>query len=271
MRFCRSILPLPVALLVLSPAMAQKEAGALPEAPTAVEVAELSPELRLQQQVALKAVWLERLIRAREERNRVTRENLSRCALLAQKEGAPASFVKMLRTQASGALSYRERHQLDMAQQDLLAAYGVDAREMRFFVEGAELSNEQLRDVAAWLPLASLFNLPATAEEAASADLGQSYASLLAGLRELAAVWEGVTDTASADAAADALLPVLERHLTALRPLLVVSDAQRDAAIAPYAAEAAMVNEVCNRARARMLEHAWFGSLRLQVLDYLFH
>ncbi len=258
------------ALWLLSPAFGQQQALPL-VLPGAAEVAQLPAETRLREQVALKKLWLERLIRAREERNRVTRENLAQSLLLAQKLEAPAPMVEILRRLVSGSLPYRDRHALETARQELFTAYGVDAREMRFFVEGSGLSAEQLRDVVAWLPLPALFNLaPAAAQEPAP-DLGQCYRQLLSALRELAAVWQGVSDSESARAAADALLPVLERHLSALYPLLSATDAQRDAATAPHEAEAVEVNRACNRARVHMLENDWFGSYHLRALDYFFH
>ncbi len=261
------------AWLACSPAVAQEGAGPSAQPEPEPEGAALPVELRAQQQLALKTVWLERLIRAREERHRVTRENLSHCTVLALRLGAPAEFVNMLRRQAAGNLPARERHALESALQDLLAAYGVDARELRFFVEGSHLSAAQLRDVAGWLPLEGMFNIVDPAAEAPSSeeDVAAHYCELLAALRDVAVAWRGVVDLASANAAADALRPVLLRHQVALRPLLLAPPDMRAAAIAPYAADAAPVNEACNRERDRLQEHAWYGSHRLQLLDDLLH
>ncbi len=261
-----------MALLGTEPYAELWEAG-VPLPPAPAEVAALSFPTRLQEQSALKAVWLERLIRAREERNRVSRENLSHCMMAAQRLGAPAAFVEMLRRQAAGALPNRERYLLERAQQELLSAYGVDARELRFFVEGCGLSATQLREVALWLPLPALFNvLPPAGEELSSRSLAMNYVEMMAARRDLAAVWRSATDAASAAAAAEASLPLLLRCLSALRVLQSVPDeAQLSGAVAPYAGIAAVVDEAYTRERDRLRRNAWFGSPRLQVLDYLLH
>ncbi len=251
---------------------AEIRAAGFPLPPTRAEVERLPAVRRLQEQSALKAVWLERLIRAREERNRVSRDNLSHCALMAARQGAPAVFVELLRRQAEGALSFRERHLLESAQLSLLSAYAVDARELRFFVEGTSLAPEALREVAAWLPLAGLFNIPASAEDmpVSSRALGSDYIEVLAVYHDLAAAWKEVVDRETADAAAGALLPALARYGTAMRSLLLASPELRSAATAPYAPYAGPVEAAYTRERSRMLEQNWFGSARLQALDYLF-
>ncbi len=252
---------------------AEIQAAGLPMPPSPAEVAELPASTRMQEQAALKSVWMERLIRAREERNRVSRESLSRSVVLARKAGAPAAFVDLLRRQSAGMLPAQERYLLDSAQQTLLASYGVDAREMRFFVEASELSPEQLRDVAAWLPLPALFNAPAEGGQppASPRELGANFVEYLAVRRDLGAVWQGVRDRESADAAADALLSALVRHVSAMRPLMAVPEEQRATALAPYAKFASVVNAASVRERARLQEHGWYGSHRLQALDYLLH
>ncbi len=244
----------------------------MPLPPSPAEVVALPPLRRLQEQSALKAVWLERLTGALAERNRVSRENLSRSLRLAEKLGAPAAFVELLRRQAAGGLTSRERYVLDSAQQALLAAYGVSELDLRFYVEGCGLAPEALREVSAWLPLPALFNVPAsTADSPVSArELGADYVELLAVRRDLAAVWRGVSDRASADAAAEVLLPALARYHSALRSLLTVPEPRLSSAIAPYARYAAPVNAAFARERARLLEQGWFDSPRLQALDYLF-
>ncbi len=261
-----------LALMLLSaPADAQGGDGGLPRPPTPAEVAEVPAETRLRQQSALKAVWLERLIRARGERHRVSRENAAAAVLQAQSLGAPAAFVAMLRRQAVGNLSPRERHVLDSSQLALLSAYGVDAREMRFFVEGSTLSVEQLRDVVAWLPLEALFNA-FPAEEAITAEAAsRAYGEFLAVRRELAAALQPVSDLASADAAAASLLPALQRYHAALRVLLQTPPAVRAAALAPHAREEAAVNAAADSALSRLRENGWFGSYRLETLVELLH
>ncbi len=252
---------------------AELQAAGLPLPPSPAEVAALDAPTRMREQAALKAVWLERLIRAREERHRISRENLSHSALQAKQLGAPAVFVDLLRRQAAGGLPARQRHLLETAQQSVLSAYEVDDRELRYFVESCGLTAEQLRDVVAWLPLPTLFEAPIPAENAPVSphDIGKNYVEFLAARRDIAAIWRGVTDLASADAAADALLPVLARHLSASRPLMAVPEAQRTAILAPYARFASPVMSACARERERLQEKSWYGSHRLQAVDYLLH
>ncbi len=260
-----------LALWGLSP-YADFEAAGLPLPPSPAEVAALSAPRRMQVQAVLKSIWLERLIRAREERNRVTRENLAACARMAAQLGAPEVFTDSFRRLSAGDLPARERYLLGDSQQRVLEAYGVDARELRYFVEASGLSPEQLREVVAWLPLPGLFDVAPGAQVLSPREVGEHYVALLAVRRDLAAVWKGVHDRESADAAAEALLPVLLRHLSAMRPLMAVPmEARAPELLAPYMRFAAPVNAACARERARLQEVGFYGSARLQALDYLLH
>ncbi len=272
----RSFLPvraLGLALLVLAPATAQEAAAVQPPALATEVLPAPSAELRRQHQLALKTVWLERLIRAREERHRITRENMSQSLLLAQKMGAPAAFVDSFRRLVAGNASPSERHELELAQQDMLAACGVDARELRFFVEGCGLTPAQLREVAAWLPLHALFNRTQALESppASAEEVQLCLQDWLSSLRELTRILPTVVDTATADAAAEVLLPPLERFHSAMLALLAVPEDLRVAALAPHAAELAELSAADTRERTRLQEAAFFDSPRLLVLDYLFH
>ncbi len=248
------------------------QAEGLPLPPTPAEVAALPVSQRLHEQLALKKVWLQRLIRAREERNRVSRENMAQSALLAHKLGTPAAFADMLSLQASGKLSPRARHLVDDALQSTLAAYGVDARELRYFVEACDLSPEQLRDVVAWLPLPTLFNsMPAVGSSVTSARLSSDFAAELAARQEVTVAFRSIHDRASADAAAAALLPALACHMSALPTLLAASNAQRVTVLAPYARYASPVESEWMHERERVQGHVFYGSHRLQALDYFLH
>ncbi len=259
-----------VALLLSFPAMGQGEAAAVPHPPSAEVLAQLEPARLEKEQVALKEVWLSRLICAREERNRITRENVADSALLALKLGAPEGFAASLRRVAVGNLSPRERYEQENCQQAFLDAYGVDAREMRFFVEACGLTPAELREVVAWLPLASLFNLPSVpAEELSVERLRSDFVATLAAHRDAAQLLRPVVDRASADAAAEALLPVLLRAQAALPSLVCASEELRRPALAPLSGVATLVEDAFARECERVKQAQWYGSARLQALDYL--
>ncbi len=246
-------------------------AAGMPLPPSPAEVAAMPAVRRLQEQVALKKVWLERLIRAQEERNRVTPENHARAALMARRHGAPAEFVEAMERQAAGAMPPRLRYVTEASVQEMLASYGVDELAIRLFVEGAALPPAQLREVAARLPLPALFNLPDPGLDSLSPQtLSQRYVEFLALRRDVAAAWRGVVDYATAEAAAETLLPLLARYMAVMEVMLAASEEARATALAPYARYAFPVNEACAREGARLREKKWFGSARLQALDYWF-
>ncbi len=241
--------------------------------PSAAEVASLPVLQRRQEQEALKAAWLERLIRAREQRNRITPENLAAASLKAQRLGAPAPFVDSLRRQSEQGLSPTERHLQERFQQEMMNAYRVDAREMRFFVEGCGLNPAQLREVADWLPLPALFNSVglSAGERVSAARLGADYVAYLAVCRDVAPILRSVNDRASADAAADAMLPLLLQFLTTRDSLLGAPEAFRRSVLAPYARFAAPVEEARRREQLRVMQQSWYGSSRLQAVNCLLH
>ncbi len=274
MRLSLPVCAAAVALLACCPVVAGQTAESwFPVAPTLAEVEKLPAETRLRQQTALKSVWLERLIRARDEQHRVTRENVAASVLQAQQQGAPAAFVSMLRRLAAGNLPARQRHVLETAVQDLLGAYAVDAREMRFFVEGVPLTSEQLRDAVAWLPLEDLFNMPPSAEKAPASveEAAGYYAEMVAARRALYVALRGVNDRASADAAAEALLPALRRYTAAVSLLMLTPEKHLRSVVGPRGLATVLQVEDGSRERSRLMEHEWYGSHRLQVIDILIH
>ncbi len=262
-----------LALWGVSP-YAELQDAQLPLPPSPADVAALSARQRLQEETAIKTVWMERLIRAREQRNRITPENIARVAGLAQAMGAPDAFTEALRRQVAGDVSAVERHLLELALQWVLESYGVNAREMRFFVEGCGLTPAQLREVVAWLPLAALFRLPAAKGQgraALASSQGAEYVASLVALRDSTQVLRSVSDRETADAAAEALLPILLCSLSARESLMAAPPHEREELEAPYAPFARPVNEAAARERSRLEKQRWFGSPRLQALDYLLH
>ncbi len=252
---------------------AEIAAAGLPLPPTPAEVAALPPAVRLRHQAALKAALLHRATRALGERHRITRENRLATAALACTLGAPAAFVQLLDARQS-ADSARTRQLAELAEDELCTAYGVDSREIRFFVEGSCLSAAELHELRSWLPLPALFNLlPAegSGKGLSAARLRADYVEELSLRRELAALAAPIRDRATADAAAEAMLPLLLRHTTTRPSLMAAPPALAEAVIAPLSPYAAPVGRLWERERTRLIDNDFFGSPKLRALDYLLH
>ncbi len=264
---------LPAALLALwgVEPYAEIQAAGLPLPPSPAEVAALPAAERLRHQAALKQVLLRRMARALGEHSRVTRENHAEAAALAKKLGAPGVFEALLRSQTAG-LPLRDRYLAEQAESCLLAAYGVDARELRFFVEGCGLSAQQLKELASWLPLPTLFNLlpPQQVGLVSTAQRHQDYLAEVWVRRDLAAIAKEIHDRKSADTAADAMLPALLRHVSAL-PGLLSGPPPPASVLTLYGLHARAAYEQWVLERTRLVEQKFFGSPRLQALDYLLH
>lgn len=243
--------------------------------PTAAEVRRLPVLERARRQRALKLVLLERALRARAERHRVSEANLAACAELAAREGAPRKAVEWLREMAEGNVSPRRRYVLNGALASLVELYAVDELAVRYFVEACGLGGEELRELLPWLPLESLFQLtPTDALSPANRMSDQRLTREM--LAELEEGLRRVHDRESADAAAEALRPLLLLQETVMRSRLAEQEGQgRGREGAAFAGQ-----DLCrpwersmrlhlSGERQRLREVRFFGSSRLQALDYL--
>ncbi len=238
--------------------------------PTAAEVRRLPVLERVRRQRALKLVLLERALRARAERHRVSEANLAACAGLAAREGAPRETVAWLQELAEGDVSPRRRYVLNGALASLAELYAVDELSIRYFVEACGLEVGELRKLLPWLPLESLFQLTPTEVLPPAYRMSDGRLSREM-LTELEKGLRGVHDRESADAAAAALRPLLLLQETVMRSRLGEQEGQGTAPAGqdlgrPW--ERSM-RQSLNGERQRLREARFFGSSRLQVLDYL--
>ena len=258
--------------------------------PTAAEVRRLPVRERVRRQRALKLVLLERALRARAERHRVSEENLAACAELAAREGAPRESVAWLQEMAKGNLSPRRRYVLNGALASLAELYAVDELSIRYFVEACGLGVGELRELLPWLPLESLFcltpteTLPPAHRMSDQRLVREMMAELKKGLR-------GVHDRESADAASEVLRPLLLLQETVMRSRLAEQKGQAEMegqgglgglgglgraqeGAAPggqdlYRPWESLMRQNLREERQRLREARFFGSSRLQALDYL--
>lgn len=248
----------------------QQEQGepALPALPTRAEVLALPAEAQIAARESVKMVMLHRTLRRKDDAARLTAANAAACLELAKKLHAPEPLTRMLELEASGRLSGRELHDYRTAFNRLVAAYGVDAVQMRLYAESQNYPTPDILKVLESMPLQGAFNLvpqvtmdDATVE-AQMTTLGRVYA-------RVAEVYAGVQSRAQADAAAEALFPLLAEYDTTspLRLLLMrTKDPLRLPAFARvvHPAIAPLVEQ-----RRRLLETDYYGSHRLSTLDFL--
>ncbi len=237
----------------------------LPLPPSAAELAALPGRLFGRQQLAMKRVLLARGLRARAERNRITRENWQACADLAHELGAPDAFVRLLALRAADSLPRRQSYLVEAALARCIELYRVDELELRYFIESRALPPDMAE--AEWFPLPLLFNTEPPAGVSAEA-VGAHDLALLSALGGLARLYASVQDAASADAAAAAMPPLLARFRSASRALGYAPDALRLHARARYAALAGRVEGAWLAQRRRVAEAGFFGSARLRALDF---
>lgn len=217
---------------------------------------------------AVKRVMAARMIRLKEERRRLTPENSAACAELAERLNAPAELVQLLRREAAAPLSGRALHDHNAALTRVVQESGVDALQIRLFVEGLECSAAEQRALIEWLPLKAVFNL-IDFREPDTDELDAGVQRLAAMYDKLTLRYAAVTNRAQADAAAQELLGLLEEaDALSLVVLLVQEDrsarlrVQADRYIAPARSRLSVQ-------RRRLRESAYFGSSRLAALDYL--
>ncbi len=235
----------------------------LPPAPAAVRAL---PGLQFaREQLAMKKVWLARALRAKAERNRISRENWQACAKEAQAMGAPEGFVQLLNLRAADTLPRPQRYMADAALSHWLELYRVDEREIRYFTESRALP----RGVpdADWFPLPLLFN---TEEQAgvSLADVAAHDISMLSALGEMTLLYQSVHDRESADAAAAALPQALARFRSAGRALNYAPEERRQRVRARYARLAEQVERAWAEQRKRVMEAEYWGAERLRALDF---
>ena len=240
----------------------------LPPVPTAEELLALPAEELLAARESVKKVMLHRALRQKDDAARITLENVAECLALARRLHAPEPFIRMLELEAADSFSGRALHEYRDAFNRLVAAYGVDAVQMRLYTENQSYSTAEMRRVLESIPLRGAFNLvprvhlDVDAVEAQLTMLGRVYACM-------AEVYAGVNSREEAEAAADALLPLLEDYdsTATVRMILMASgEPEQNPLFARLALPAA---KRCMEQRRRLMETDYYGSRRLSTLDFL--
>lgn len=257
------------AALGQEPYISMAEAG-LPLPPTMEQINALPATELARLQGAVKETLLLRWALIRQANNRTNKEVETASAGLARSAEAPEILAEIYQHFADGNLSRVQDHLWNDLLGVVLQAYRIDELAVRLLVTEADLTPEDVLELAPFLPLADAFNLlplrPPTAAEML-ADLRvmrRDYAAL-------AALYAGVQDKESAENAAAAARPVVQRLLTTNRTLYRLKDPQTQ--LTPELSEALKAANVSyaalNAQRTRLQESHFASSPRLRALDIL--
>lgn len=267
------MLPLTAELCVAvgqEPYISIEEAG-LPLPPTPEQIRALPFREFRHQQNAMKETLLMRWALIREARYRADGKVDAQSAGHARMTEAPALLAEIYQSCADGNLTRAQEHEIASVLELLLHGYRTDELAVRLLVHEAELTPDDVRALATFLPLDDAFNLlplrPPT------------HAEMLSDLRcmrreyaRLAEIYAAVQDKESADAAAVAALPVVRCLLTTARTAYCLRLPEHN--LSP--AQATVLKDA-NAAYARLMEQrtrlqqqgVMAESVRLRALDIL--
>ena len=252
-------------MLMLAPAA---EEAWLPQIPTQETISQLPEKERVDGATAIKRVMLRRTIRLREEHRRQTRENAAECAVLAKLIGAPQIFVQLMEIEAAEQLGGRDLYDYQQALNKLLSAYGIDALQMRLFVEDLHFTTEELRHVADELPMEDVFNL-VPPQELSAKDLEAQLQILDTFYTEQEKLYSEVTNREQADAVVAALIPLMH-SFNATAPLrLHLAKYKNAQTMMLYERIVLPVWRKLSAHRMRLIEANYYGSSRLAAFDTL--
>ena len=238
--------------------------------PTREDVLALPIEQQLAAREAVKKVMLHRVLRQKDDAARLTTDNAKEClALAGQLPTMPEPLIRMLEREASGQLSGRELHEYRDAFAKLVAAYGVDMMLMRLYSENQAYTTAEMRRVFEWLPLQHVFNLVPT-QKPDSAAIQAQFMTLQKIFTRMTEVYAGVNNREQADAAAEALIPLLE-DFDATSPvrLMLAKEGQSPRLMRPFEYYVQPVAAAYVAQRRRLIETEYYGSRRLSTLDFL--
>lgn len=257
------------AALGQEPFVSLEEAG-LPLPPTMEQMRAMPAMVFAQQQAAVKETLLLRWALIRQAGHRATADVETASAGIARETEAPEILATIFQRFADGNLSRPQEHAWNNLLELVLHAYRTDELAVRLLVTEADVSPEDAVALAAFLPLADAFNMvplrpPTAAEMTADFRLMQrDYA-------ELATIYARVQDKESAEQAALAARPVVQRLLTTARTLFVLKDPQTQ--LTPEQADAMKAANVSyaalNAQRTRLQETHFASCVRLRALDIL--
>lgn len=241
----------------------------LPLPPTADEVNALPAEERVRQACAIKRVHLLQQLQLIADRYTMTDGNRMASVSMAIKLNAPAVYIQMLQAEAGNVLSTRQYRVLRDSYERLYELYGVDVVGIRFFAESELASLEELADMSATLPLASLFNLvkveSLTAEQLAL-DL-QEVSQVFTGLTTL---YSGISDAEQAAAVIPQVQELVQRFAKVYPGLALAPDSIRNQLAPAYTLKIKPLLPALISQRQRLREENFYGVSRLKVLDYFF-
>ncbi|MCQ2364833.1 MAG: hypothetical protein MJ051_04705 [Akkermansia sp.] len=257
------------ALLWQEPYATLAEQGA-PLPPTEEEVAALPALEFARTQAAIKETLLLRWVLIRAAGHRSNADVEAQSAGLARTAEAPEMLVDLLQRFAETPLSRREAYAWNESLNTLLLAWRVDQLGVRLLAESVDIPPEQVPELAAFLPLSDAFNtlpLQAPTEGEVLADLVE----LKRCYAELSVAYAAAQDAESAEAAAYAARPTVQRILTTARTLMWLKQTQSQ--LSPlclaYLKEANAAYNAVQEQRARLRDFDYGGSLRLRALDAL--
>lgn len=252
--------------LGLIPAAAQDEAE-LPGQTTAREAT--AGQLNPAEKDAIKRALLSRAVRLRAERHRITPEAAEAYIALAKQLGAPADFVEILAEEKEEPLAGRAAYEHRQRMEEATQRYGVDALQIRLFVEGLQMEAQKIEEVIDWLPVRDLFNLSTSEQlKMRKETLPEKLGELCALYRKMLEVYNTIDSRGAADSAAQRLLsclPELERTVP-IRTLLRRVGSHR----LPGYDE--IVGDIAHRLSVRrmeLLESSFYASARMRALDAL--
>lgn len=257
------------ALLCQEPYAMLAEQGA-PLPPTEEEVAALPPVDFARAQDAIKETMLLRWALICEAGHRSNAEIESQSAGLARAAEAPEMLTDILQRYADGPMPRRESYAWDEALDVLLRAWRVDNLAVRLLAESVAIPAEQVPELAAFLPLTDAFNtLPL--QPPTEGDVLADLAEMKRCYAELAAVYAGVQNAESAEAAALASRPIVQCLLTTARTLVWLrqSRAEFSPICLAYLKEANAAYAALQEQRNRLREMNYGDSLHLRALDAL--
>lgn len=238
----------------------------LVEWPTPEQVQAMPAEERRAKATAIKSVLLLQTVRMVEEERRLTRGNFAESAELAARLDVPEAMQTALRLLASGELDPWDRGQVMRGLDAMYELFGVDVLAVRLFVETSGLELAEIREIAAWLPMGDVFNLPAPGPYS-QMELRQEASALC---RVYAALYEQLStvhDRESADAAAEALLAELP-DIDSTQPLRMSPSEVQGRIFATRKSYLISTHQSIQTLRAKLQKEGYYGSSRLRAVDY---
>ena len=219
---------------------------------------------------AIKRALLSRAVQLKADRHRITPEAATVYVALAEQLGAPSDFVQLLAEEKGTPMAGRAAYDHRQVMEEVTQGYGVDALQIRLFVEGLKMETQKIEEVIAWLPVRDLFNL-STAEQLKTLrqeTLPEKLEELCALYRKMLDVYLTIDSRETADAAAQKLLPCLpELDRTApIRMLLRRVGPRR------FPGYDEIVGQIARRLSARrkeLFESSFYASARMKALDAL--